>query len=251
MALDVADVALVTPMAGRGVRFRRSGQQTPKPLVDLYGRPFFWWSTESVLRSTAVRELVFVVLDEHVERFRIDAVIRDFYPLAHIVTLPEATSGAAESAAIGIATLETTGAVAVNDCDHAFRAVGLQSVVDGLTGSVEGALLAFRADEPAYSYVRFDDDRRVVGTVEKQVVSTLAIAGCYLFADAATFHERYAAYRRACSYEELFVSGIYNEIVKTGGDVLVHELDRHVSFGTPDEFRRVRRADLAFIETIT
>ena len=244
----MGDVALVTPMAGRGVRFHRSGVQTPKPLVDLYGRPFFWWSTESVLRSTAVRELVFVVLDDHVERFRLDSVIRDFYPSAHIVSLTEPTSGAAESAAIGVAAIQTTGPVAVNDCDHAFRAVDLQTVVEALTGPVEGALLGFRADAPAYSYIRFDDERRVAGTVEKQVVSDLAIAGCYLFANASTFRDRYAAYRRACSYDELFVSGIYNEIVDAGGDVLVHELADHVSFGTPEEYRRIRREDLAFIE---
>lgn len=244
-------LALVTPMAGQGVRFQRSGVRTPKPLVDLFGRPFFWWSTESVLRSTAVRELVFVVLDDHVERFRIDAVIRDFYPFAHVVSLPEPTSGAAESAAIGVDALETKGPIAVNDCDHAFRAAGLQRVVDGLTGSVEGALLGFSADAPAYSYVRFDGDRRVIGTVEKQVVSNLAIAGCYLFADATTFRERYAAYRLACAYDELFVSGIYNEIIEAGGEVIVHELEHHVAFGTPDECHRVRREDLAFIEAST
>jgi hypothetical protein len=28
--------------------------------------------------------------------------------------------------------------------------------------------------------------------------------------------------------------------------VLVHELDRHVSFGTPDEYRRVRPENLPF-----
>lgn len=241
------DIALVTPMAGRGVRFQDRGVQTPKPLLDLYGRPFFWWATESVLRSTAVRELVFVVLDEHVERFRIDAVVRAFYPSAHIVSLAEATSGAAESAAIGIAALESKGPVAVNDCDHAFRATGLQCVVDALTGPVEGALLGFRADDAAYSYVRFDDAGRVVGTVEKQVASDLAIAGCYLFADAVTFREHYAAYRHASPYDELFVSGIYNEIVEAGGDVLVHELEHHLSFGTPDEYHRVHREDLSFI----
>jgi dTDP-glucose pyrophosphorylase len=247
----MADVALVTPMAGRGLRFQRGNVQTPKPLVDLHGRPFFWWSTESVVRSTTVREMVFVVLEEHVERFHIDSVIREFYPAAHVVSIPEATSGAAETAAIGVTALDSSGPVAVNDCDHAFRTAGLQKVVDALSGSVEGALLGFRADTPAYSYVRFDDDRRVVGTVEKQVVSDLAIAGCYLFASATTFRDRYAAYRRACAYDELFVSGIYNEIIESGGDVLVHELEHHVSFGTPDERRRVRQGDLAFLEAAT
>ena len=91
------DLALVVPMAGRGSRFHRAGIDVPKPLVDLWGRPMFWWATESVRRSVDVRELIFVVLAEHVERFAIDATIWEFYPTARIVTLPEVTSGAAES----------------------------------------------------------------------------------------------------------------------------------------------------------
>ena len=242
------DIALVTPMAGQGMRFKESGVPTPKPLVDLWGRPFFWWSTESVLRSIRVRELVFVVLTEHVEKFGIDSAIHAFYPTARIVSLPQVTSGAAESAAVGVAALESTGPFTLNDCDHAFRADRLQSLVERLTGPVEGALLGFRADAPSYSYIRFDEGGKVVGTVEKKVVSDLAIAGCYLFADPETFLRRFAAYRKACPYDELFVSGVYNAIVEAGGDVLVHELADHVSFGTPEEYHKVARGDLSFME---
>jgi dTDP-glucose pyrophosphorylase len=242
------DIALVTPMAGLGVRFQRSGIPTPKPLLDLWGRPFFWWATESVLRSVQVRELVFVVLADHVEQFGIDAKVRETYPMARIVALSEPSSGAAESAAIGVAALATNGPIAVNDCDHAFRADGLRSLVGELTGTVEGALLGFRADDPRYSYIRFDGAGRVVGTAEKQVVSRLAIAGCYLFAGPAMFLARYAAYRESCPYDELFVSGVYNTILDRGGEVLVRELADHVSFGTPEEYEKVHPNDLSFVQ---
>lgn len=245
------DIALVTPMAGLGLRFQRSGMPTPKPLLDLWGRPFFWWATEGVLRSVHVRELVFVVLAEHVDQFGIDATIRDSYPTARIVSLAEPTSGAAETAAAGVAALETKGPFAVNDCDHAFRADGLPSLVAELTGAVEGALLGFPAADPRYSYIRFDRAGRVAGTAEKQVVSGLAIAGFYLFADPLTFLARYAAYRHECPYDELFVSGVFNTILDAGGDVLVHELAAHVSFGTPDEYDKVQWNDLAFVHADT
>ena len=209
----------------------------------------FWWSAESVLRSVAVRELIFVVLAEHVERFAIDATISKYYPQARIVRVPEVTSGAAETAAVGVAALESVGPFALNDCDHAFDADGLPPLVEQLHGPVQGALLGFRAHAPAYSYVRFDGEGRVVGTAEKQVVSEFAIAGCYLFADAEAFLERFADYRRDCTYRELFVSGVYNAIVRAGGNIAFHELAAHVSFGTPEEHARVRAEDLSFIES--
>lgn len=244
-----ADLALVMPMAGRGTRFQRAGIEIPKPLVELWGRPMFWWATESVLRAVGVRELIFVVLAEHVERFAIDRRIAELYPTARIIRLPDVTTGAAATAAVGVAALETTGPFALNDCDHAFRADELGSLVDRLHGPVKGALLGFRAETAAYSYVHFDGDGRVVGTAEKRVVSDFAIAGCYLFADADTFRERFADYQRQCAYDELFMSGMYNSIVRAGGEVLFHELAAHVSFGTPDEHRRVRREDLSFLAT--
>ena len=245
------DIALVMPMAGQGSRFHSAGLRTPKPLVDLWGRPLFWWAAESVLRSIAVRELVFVVLADHVERFGIDAAIHTYYPGARVVRLPAATSGAAETAAIGVAALETPGPFAVNDCDHALLAPGLLPIVERIRGGCEGALLGFRSDSPAFSYVRFDRDGGVVGTAEKRVVSEFAIAGCYLFSDALTFASRFATYRASCPYEELFISGIYNSILQAGGDVLFHELASHVSFGTPEELRRVGREELYFLHSGT
>lgn len=241
------DLALVMPMAGRGSRFVSGGRRMPKPLIELFGQPFFWWAVESIARAAAIREMVFVVLAEHVEVFDIDERILAAYPQARVVTLPEVTGGAAETAAAGVAALGTEGPFAVNDCDHAFLARDLESVVAGLNEGASGALLGFRATSPAYSYVQLDDRDRVAGTVEKQVASPFAIAGCYLFADAASFTSRLERYRGECQYTELFLSGLYNEIVRDGGEVLFHELARHVSFGTPEEMERVRREDLSFL----
>jgi hypothetical protein len=189
--------------------------------------------------------MIFVVLAEHIEQFHIDSRIRAYYPTARIISLPGVTSGAAETAAIGVESLALEGPFAINDCDHAFVGDGMASLVARLHGRTEGALLGFRATSPDYSYVQFDDAGRVAGTVEKRVVSDCAIAGCYLFADAARFAARFAEYRRTCKYEELYLSGVYNTCLRAGGEVLFHELVRHVAFGTPQEYQQARRADLA------
>ena len=233
-------LSLVMPMAGRGSRFRQHGRVTPKPLIELEGHPFFWWATESLAAAAAIDELVFVVLAEHVEAFGIDREILERYPQAKIVALPEVTAGAAETAVAGVAALETRGPFAVNDCDHAFAAGDLGPVFDRLRNGAAGALVGFRSTSPAYSYVELDPERRVTGTVEKQVVSPFAIAGCYLFADPVEFTGRFDRYRRECPYPELFLSGLYNEIIRDGGEVRFHELAQHVSFGTPEELARVQ-----------
>ncbi len=236
---DPVPLALVMPMAGRGSRFSRDGVERPKPLIDLCDKPFFWWAAESVRRIAPVAEMVFVVLEEHVRRFAIDAAVRQHYPDASVVALPEVTEGAAETAALGLATLKGTGPVALCDSDHAFACGDSEALVASLGRDADAALLCFESTDPAYSYARLDSGGTVLGTIEKQAVSPLAIAGCYLFANPRTFLDAYRSYRLDCPYDEHFVSGVYNRLLASGGRVGKHVLARHVSFGTPEELARV------------
>ncbi len=245
MASALADLAMVMPMAGRGSRFAREGIPQPKPLVDLAGKPFFWWATESVRRAVPVREMAFVVLEEHVRDFAIDRRVLEFYPEARIVSIPEVTSGAAETAKIGLEALATSGPVAINDSDHAFLCPELPRTADALLGHLDAALLCFTSNSPAYSYAQLNGDGQVIGTVEKQVVSPYAIAGCYLFSDPTLFLSLYEAYRVDCPYDELFVSGLYNRLAGTGGRIGKVSAKRHISFGTPEELERVDQRSLA------
>jgi NDP-sugar pyrophosphorylase family protein len=236
-------LAMVMPMAGRGSRFARNGENTPKPLIDLHGRPFFWWATESLRRAVPVEEMVFVVLAEHCREHAIGEKITEFYPQAKIIALDEVTSGAAETAAIGARALASAGPVAFNDCDHAFVCPDISAAI---SAGAEGALLCFRSRDPAYSYARVATDGRVAGTVEKQVVSPFAIAGCYFFAGPEIPIELYGEYARDCPYDERFVSGLYNVIAARGGGIAMAETERHISFGTPEDFAAL---DLAMFAT--
>jgi NDP-sugar pyrophosphorylase family protein len=229
----VAQVALVMPMAGRGSRFSREGAVLPKPLTSLWGQPFFWWAAESARRAFNVGEMVFVVLEEHVRDFAIDRHIGDNYPQARIAVCPEVTSGAAETAKLGVEMLEGDGPVIVNDSDHAFAIQSGAEVAARLHNGTAAALLTFESVDPAYSYARLDGAGAVTGTVEKQVVSKEAIAGAYLFAGASAFLGAYRRYEADCPYDEVFVSGLYNHL--NGAHVACQRLDRHISFGTPAE----------------
>ncbi len=230
---------MVMPMAGRGSRFARQGIAEPKPLIELAGRPFFWWATESLRRAAPTGEMVFVVLQEHCRDHAIDRRIADYYPDAQVVAIAQVTSGAAETAEIGMRALRSTGPVAVNDCDHAFVCPSLPGALHDLHNGADGALLCFHSANPAYSYARIGADGAVSGTVEKAAVSPFAIAGCYMFAGPGEFLELFADYRADCPYDELFVSGMYNRLAARGGRIAKVDAACHVSFGTPEERDRI------------
>ena len=232
----MSGVHLVMPMAGHGSRFSKAGFDKPKPMLRLYQQPLFWWAVESVRREIPLRSLTFVVLREHVDRHRIDRQIRDRYPDASLVVLREPTAGALVTAIEGCVDVPTTGPVIFNDCDHAFDGRSLAAAIPQLNNGTSGLLCHFRSQNPAYSYAAYSPDGLLLRTVEKQVISDLAIAGAYAFQDRDTFLRHTASYLEACPYEEPFMSGVYNTMVAAGGRVRGALLDRHISFGTPAEY---------------
>lgn len=239
-------VNLVMPMAGRGSRFAAQGIPEPKPLIDLGGHPFFWWATESVRRQVPVARLIFVILEEHIAAWSLDRRILDLYPTAEILAIPEVTSGSAETAALAAAKLASDAPLLVNDCDHAFLASALSEAIAQLrNGTAAGTLVTFRSESPNYSYLQLSSEGAITGTVEKQVASPYAIAGCYLFQSPALYLEQYETYRRNCPYPELFISGIYNQMIQSHLPLTKLVLDDHFAFGTPTEYANVQARLLA------
>ena len=227
---------LIMPMGGRGYRFFKDGYSMPKPLIELNGKPFFYWSAQSVMKFIDVSDISFVVLKEHIDNFDIDKKIREYYPEARIVVIPEVLPGAVMTCLEGVKGLGD-GPLLFNDCDHMFICRGFNEFCSaGDFSSPDAALLTFASDEPKYSFAKLSDSGRVLYTVEKQAVSRHAICGAYYFSCAERFVSAAEKYLTSCSYEEFFMSGVYNVLIENGADVKVFETDVHISFGTPEEY---------------
>ena len=227
---------LIMPMGGRGYRFFKDGYSMPKPLIELNGKPFFYWSAQSVMKFIDVADISFVVLKEHIDNFGIDKKIREYYPQTRIVVIPEVLPGAVMTCLEGVKGLGD-GPLLFNDCDHMFICRGFNEFCSaGDFSSPDAALLTFTSDEPKYSFAKLSENGRVLYTVEKQAVSRHAICGAYYFSCAESFVSAAEKYLTSCSYEEFFMSGVYNVLIENGADVKVFETDVHISFGTPEEY---------------
>ena len=73
---------LILPMAGRGSRFFENGFVCPKPLIEIHGKPFFYWAARSIEKFVDCADVTFVVLEEHIREFAIDQKIRACWPAA-------------------------------------------------------------------------------------------------------------------------------------------------------------------------
>jgi len=244
----LAKLHLVMPMCGAGSRFAVRGFHEPKPLLPIQGKPFFYWSAESVRACVEPDSITFVILREHVNKFALDQVIRSYYPDARLVVLDETPPGAVLTCMAGIEGLPEDEAVIFNDCDHLFRAPDFSRFcADGFPGTPAGALLTFESTEPKFSFLEMDAQGHVTRTVEKVAVSTHAICGAYYFSDPRTFREAADVYLKHCSYSEYYLSGVYNELAAAGKTVVHFPVSLHIAFGTPEEYDQAMTVDFASI----
>lgn len=229
---------LVMPMAGKGSRFSDSGYSVPKPLIEIKGKPFFYWAVQSVEKFIRCEDITFVVLSEHIKQYHIDQIIRQYWQDAIIIELKDVTRGAAETGLLGIEHLQEEDAILLNDCDHLFcsDAFNAFQMEYNRLNVVDAAVLTFPSRNPAYGYLQYDENGHVIRTVEKQPVSNEAICGAYYFNSKRDYVNACRNYFQSCSYKEYFLSGVLNTMIDDGKTVKGFPTEFHLSFGTPEEY---------------
>jgi len=137
--------------------------------------------------------------------------------------------------------------VAINDCDHAFDGNGLGDSIAALrAGAADCSSGSPRRIPPIPTFVSTLAARLRAPSKSSRSVGRRLQAAIF-FDRPRTFLDQLATYRAECPYPELFVSGVYNALIKDGQAVLYHELQRHLSFGTPDEAALLKPADFGFL----
>lgn len=237
-------IHLIMPMAGAGSRFAKNGFELPKPLIEIHGKPFLFWSTRSIEKFVDVQDITFVVLEGHVEKFKIDKKIKSYFPDAKIVVIPKVLDGAVLTCLEGIKEINDNMPILFNDCDHMFKCKKFYEYCNkGTFDDMDGALLTFYSNEPKYSFLEMDKNEYVKRTVEKVPISNFAICGAYYFANKKLFEDAVEIYLKNCDYNEFFVSGLYNVMAEHNKKIKQFSVDFHVPFGTPDEYETAINSD--------
>lgn len=218
---------IVMPMAGRGKRFADAGYGTPKPLIPVHGRPM----TEVVianLRPSRPHRFVFLILREHADAFGFDAHLRAWAPGSEIVFVDRVTEGAACTVLLARHLIDTPDPLMIANCDQWVDA----SVDDYLAtmdrASADGLIMTMWADDPKWSFVRFDAAGKVAEVVEKQVVSNEATVGVYNFRRGRDF-VRAADAMIAADLRvngEFYVAPAYNQLIAEGQTLAVYNVGR-------------------------
>lgn len=236
---------IIMPMAGEGSRFRDAGWSTPKPLIELDGKPLFIRAIESVKVEGVPMKYSFIVRQEHIDEYGVDKGIKEIIPDAMIYSVKQTTRGAVETCLIAEPGIADDDAVIVMDCDLEFRSQKYSDIIKKVVEMAAdeakgGALVSFESDLPKYSYAEVGEDGFVKRTAEKEVISNHALCGAYFFSSGKEFKK--AAHRLldepVMLKPEFYVSLLYNYLLRDGSPVELAPMEIYRSYGTPEELKQ-------------
>lgn len=230
---------IVMPMAGRGSRFRDVGIETPKPLIDVRGRPMYAWAMDSLPLERA-RRVIFLCLAEHLEDRALADDIRSRYAALDpiIVAVDRVTEGQACTVLLAREHIDSDEPLVIYNADT-WCGSRLGPVLDAATpeAPIDGVLGVFSAPGDKWSFVRLDETGRVVETAEKRRISEWASTGLYHFARGRDFVHHadamIAANERVNG--EFYVAPIYNRLIAAGARVVTEVADPVWVLGTPED----------------
>lgn len=236
---------IIMPMAGEGSRFLKEGWTTPKPLIELKGQPLFKHAISSVTDKEIQMKYSFIVRQEHIDKYQIDDGIKSFLPEANVFSVMKTTRGAVETCLMAESAIADDDAVIVMDCDLEFRSKKFIEIIKRILSTpIEdaegGALVSFYSNEPRYSYAEIGENGYVVRTAEKEVISSHALCGAYLFSSGKRFRQiaHQLLDEPVFTKPEYYVSLLFNYLLKDGEKVELAPMEEYYSYGTPEELSR-------------
>lgn len=229
------EVTVLMPMGGLGQRFADAGYTTPKPLIDVDGKPMFIRALESFPNDWAIHN-VFVIRKDQNDEYGLRGLILEACPTAKIAVLDRNTGGAVETCLAAENLIDPSIPVIIADCDIRFRSKGYVEEIE--SRRFDGVLVGFDSRDARYSYAEVDDDGIVTRTAEKVVISSHALLGGYYFGSAELFlslAHRFLDEGLDNGLKEFYVSHLFNMMLEQHKTVGYAEVDIFDIWGTPEE----------------
>ena len=238
---------LLIPMVGKGQRFRDEGFTLPKQLVEVGHKQMIDWSLSCI--KTDECNVIFVIRKDTVDNNQMDEVLRQkFGEDIDIVIVDRETEGTVCSCLYAEDYIDNNFPLVISTLDMYFEPHFNPADIDD---DVDGAVLTFYADNPAYSYSELGRDGYVKRTAEKEVISNHSHVGLYYFTRGKDFVRLASEMikRNIRVKNEFYIAPLYNLFIEEGMKIGIHPIKQLWSMGTPCErkhFLEHEYADLQY-----
>ena len=235
---------ILIPMAGRGSRFLQESHKNaeyskPKPLINIAGSTMIEWALSS-LPHRKEDKLIFLVLKEHIEKFKIDEQLRKIFGnKAIVVIVDKITEGAACTALLAREFINNDEPLLITDSDHYIDGKTLFKDIESHE-KMDGIIPIFYANNPKWSFSKINDQGYVIEVAEKIQISRTANIGAYYFKKGRDFvwaaEEMIEENDRTNG--EYYIAPVYNYMIRRGKMIILSRPRFVHGLGTPKDVEK-------------
>lgn len=233
-------IDVVITMGGLGSRFRKAGYTVPKYMIEAKGKTLFEWSMISLDGyKKDVNQYIFIAMKE--EGIDMEGFIKEKCQKLeivnyHLILLDYLTDGQATTATLAEKYWNKEHALLIYNIDTYVEPGQMNS--EELKG--DGFIPCFKAEGDHWSFVRLDEQERVVEIKEKQRISDHCTLGAYYFKTCDLYKKLYDEYyseEKNLVKGEKYVAPLYDYLLSKGGEIYISDIapERVHVLGTPEE----------------
>ena len=234
------DLNVLIPMAGRGSRFADKGYVFPKPLIEVKGKPMIQLVVENLNIDA---NFTFIVLQEHIEKYNIDQMLKLIKPNSNIVITDGITEGAASTTLLAKEFIDNESPLIIANSDQFIEWNPSEVLYSFMNKYVDGGILTFPATHPKWSYAKINNEGLVTEVAEKNPISSHATVGVYFWKKGKDYVDSAEEMIRKNIRvnNEFYVCPVYNQGIEKGKKFIINEIDKMWGIGTPEDLENFLR----------
>lgn len=178
---------VILPMAGKGTRFSNLGYTTPKPFIDINGKPMFIWALKSLI-GLHVNKLIIIVLEEHIKKYKLDFFLKKYCDYScKIIALKNVTEGQLCTVMEAEKYINLEEDVLIISSDT--LVIGnISDLINDGDEKADGFISTMCSDiGDNWSFVKVNKKNNVIEVAEKKRISNIISTGLYYFKNANKF----------------------------------------------------------------
>lgn len=225
---------VLIPMAGKGSRFSEKGYVFPKPLIEINGKPMIQIVVENI---NIEANYIFIVLQEHIEKYNIDKMLKLIVPNCTIVVTDGITEGAASTTLLAKQFINNDNPLVIANSDQYIEWNPREAMYNFTSKDIDGGILTFNSTHPKWSYAKTDDNGTVTEVAEKNPISTNATVGIYYWKAGKNYvtSAEEMIEKNIRVNNEFYVCPVYNQAIEKSQKIIIEEINEMWGIGTPED----------------
>lgn len=229
---------IVIPMAGLGSRFVKAGYTTPKPFIDVLGKPMIVRVLENLAYKNA--QYILIAQKQHLDsnHLLVEKIAKDFN--VKFISVNKLTEGTACTLLYAKKYIDNDTPLLIANSDQIVDINIADFIKNNKDRKLDGLILTFIDNDknPKWSFAKLNGEL-VSEVKEKEPISQYATAGIYLFTKGKIFVDN--AIEMIIENDrvnnEFYTCPVYNYAIKNGAKIGIYNIQdsQMHALGTPKD----------------